>query len=61
MKFGDTVHPADYQEQFPRGKGAVKNKTIHATTKIFKELSDPVIFSSLKKQERTERHPWCVG
>lgn len=38
-----------------------QNKTIHATTKIFKELSDPVIFSSLKKQERTERHPWCVG
>jgi len=31
MKFGDTIHPADYQEQFPRGKGAVKNKTKQST------------------------------
>lgn len=28
--------------------------------KAFKKLSAPVIFSSLKKQERTEKHPWCV-
>lgn len=39
-----------------RRRGGKKKKK----EKAFKKLSAPVIFSSLKKQERTEKHPWCV-